>query len=170
MIRTAILTCLLLSAWALHAQEYKNSAGFRFCKTDGLTYKRFLTPNAALETMLGFGGYDGGMQAYANYQWYQPVPAHITQNLHFYYGVGGHMGYIRPTRTVNYYDYDMIVSDTKQHTDYVIGVDGVFGVEYRIFTVPLTVGMELKPFFEYYALQYTRFRFWDFGFTVKYIF
>jgi hypothetical protein len=170
MIRTAILFCFFLSAFTLHAQEYKNSAGLRFGKTEGLTYKRFITPNAALETMLGFGGYDDGMQVYANYHWYKPIPAHITQNLHYYYGVGGHMGYIRPTRTVDYYEGDVIVSETQQHTDYVIGVDGIIGVEYRIFTVPMTVGMELKPFFEYYALQYTRVRFWDFGFTVKYIF
>ncbi len=170
MIRTAILFCLILSTLTLHAQEYKNSAGFRFCKTDGLTYKRFITTNAALETMLGFGGYDGGMQVYTNYQWYKPIPAHITQNLHYYCGVGGHMGYIRPTRTVDSYEDDIIVSETQQHTDYVIGVDGIIGVEYRIFTVPMTVGMELKPFFEYYALQYTRTRLWDFGFTVKYIF
>ncbi|MDZ7607261.1 MAG: hypothetical protein U5K79_17140 [Cyclobacteriaceae bacterium] len=170
MIRTAILFCLLLSALTLQAQEYKNSAGFRFCKTDGLTYKRFLTTNGAIETMLGFGGYDGGMQAYVNYQWYQPVPSTYTGYLHFYYGVGGHTGYIRPTRTVDYYEGDQIVSETQQYTDYVIGVDGILGVEYRIFTVPMTVGMDIKPFFEYYALQYTRFRFWDFGFTVKYIF
>lgn len=170
MIRTAILICLLHGAWALHAQEYKNSAGFRFTRTEGVTYKRFVKSDAAFEAMLGWGGYDGGMQAYGNYHWYKPIPAHITQNLHYYYGVGGHIGYIRPTRTVDYYEGDEIVSETREHTDYVIGVDGVLGVEYRIFQVPMTVGMELKPFFEYYALRYTRFYFWDFGFTVKYIF
>ena len=161
----------MLLTTSVFAQEYKNSAGFRLGKTDGVTYKKFLTDNGAVESMLGFGGYDKGMQVYTTYQWHYQIPAHFTENLYLYYGVGGHVGYIRPNSTRSYYVNDSTVfSEDEKQTYYAIGVDGVVGLEYRIFTVPLTVSMELKPYFEYYGLRYAQFNFWDFGFTVKYIF
>ncbi len=153
------------------AQDYKNSVGFRIGNTDGPTYKRFLTENGAVELMLGFGGDNGGMQLYTTYQWNYPLPNPITENLFLYYGVGGHIGYIRPQRYRNYYINDStVVTEDEKQTYYTIGVDGVIGLEYRIFTVPMTVSTELKPAFEYYGLRYTQFNFWDFGITVKYIF
>jgi len=156
---------------AIFAQEYKNSAGLRLGKTDGVTYKRFLADNGAVEFMLGFGGYEKGMQIYTTYQWHYQIPAKFTDNLYLYYGVGGHVGYIRPNSNRDYYVNDStVVSEEEKQTYYTIGVDGVIGLEYRIFTVPMTVSMEVKPYFEYYGLRYTQFRFWDFGFTVKYIF
>ncbi len=63
-----------------------------------------------------------------------------------------------------------IVTEDEKKTYYAIGVDGVIGLEYRIFTVPMTVSMEVKPYVEYYGLRYIQFKSWDFGFTVKYIF
>jgi len=153
------------------AQEYKNSTGIRIGKTDGVTYKRFLAENGAIEFMLGFGGQDKGMQFYSIYQWHNQIPTPITENLYLYYGVGGHAGYIKTYNNRNYYVNDStIANDSDKKTYYAIGVDGVIGLEYQIFTVPMTVSMELKPYFEYYGLRYTQFSFWDFGFTVKYIF
>lgn len=153
------------------AQDYRNAAGLRFGKTDGLNYKRFLTENGAIELLLGFGGYDNGMQIYTTYQWHYQIPAEFTDNLFVYYGVGGHVGYINPYKERRYYSNDStIVIENEKNTSYTIGIDGVLGLEYRIYTIPMTVGMELKPYFEYYGLRYAQFKFWDFGFTVKYIF
>ncbi|MCG8306743.1 MAG: hypothetical protein MI975_05070 [Cytophagales bacterium] len=158
----------LSTAWA---QKYKNSAGFRLGKTDGITYKRFLAETGAVEFILGFGGYDHGMQIYTTYQWHYQIPTQFTESLYLYYGAGGHVGYIRPYSNRKYYRGDStVVYENEKQTYYAIGVDGVIGLEYRIFTVPMTVSMELKPYFEYYGLRYAQFRFWDFGFTVKYIF
>jgi len=162
---------IILMGHVLYAQEYKNSAGFRLGKTDGVTYKRFMNNNGAVELMLGFGGYDKGMQAYANYQWHYQIPTQFTESLYLYYGVGGHAGYIKSDSNRNYYINDStIMTEDQKQTSYAIGVDGIIGLEYRIFTIPMTVSMELKPYFEYYGLRYTQFRFWDFGFTIKYIF
>ena len=161
----------LLQMTVLQAQDYKNAAGLRLGKTDGLNYKRFLTEDGAIELMLGFGGYDDGMRIYATYQWHFQIPAEFTDNLYMYYGVGGHAGYINPYKDRRYYMKDStIVSENGNKTYYTIGVDGVLGLEYRIYTVPMTVSMEVKPYFEYYGLRYTQFKFWDFGFTVNYIF
>jgi len=165
------LLLLLIFSAGLSAQDYKNSAGFRLGKTDGLTYKKYLLEDQAVEFMLGFGGQDKGMQGYVIYQWNYQIPTSFTESLYLYYGAGGHVGYIRPSGSRYYYlnDATIILEDGKQ-TYYTIGVDGVVGLEYRIFTVPMTVSMEVKPYFEYYGLRYTQFRFWDFGFTAKYIF
>ena len=162
---------LMICTMVVFGQEYKNSAGLRLGKTDGLSYKRFMSDNGAVEFLLGWGGYDNGLKVYTTYQWHEKIPAHFTENLYLYWGVGGHIGYIRPTTTRYYYEDDTsIVSETEKRTYYAIGVDGIIGLEYRIYTVPMTVSMEVKPYFEYYGLRYTQFRFWDFGFTVKYIF
>jgi hypothetical protein len=164
-----LISCLTIKA--VQAQDYKNAAGIRFGNTDGVSYKRFVTDNGAVELMLGFGGDDGGLQLYSTYQWYQPIPAKFTENLFFYYGVGGHVGYINQYTEQQYYANDStVVSENGDKYYYAIGVDGVLGIEYRIYTVPMTVGIEIKPYFEYYGLEYTQFNFWDFGFTVKYIF
>ncbi len=162
---------LMIMTVGLSAQDFKNSAGLRLGKTDGFTYKRFLTENGAVEFMLGFGGYDKGMQAYSTYQWHYQIPNKFTKNLFLYYGVGGHFGYIRPTTTRSYYENDStIVTNTEKRTYYAIGIDGVLGLEYRIYTVPMTISMETKPYVEYYDLRYIQARSWDFAFTVKYIF
>ena len=165
----SILFSLLITSSL--AQEYKNSAGFRIGQTDGFTYKRFLTDNGAVEFMLGFGGYDKGLRAYSNYQWNYQIPAQFTNNMYLYYGVGGHVGYIRANLGKEYYENDSsIVTKNEEKSYYAIGVDGIVGLEYRIYTVPLTVSVELKPYFDFYDLRYTKWDFWDFGFTVKYIF
>ena len=165
---TVFFMYLMISAFG---QDYKNSAGFRLGKTDGITYKRFLTENGAVEFMVGFGGYDKGMQIYTTYQWNAQIPTQFTESLYLYYGVGGHIGFIRPSTIRNYYNNDStIITERDMQTYYAIGIDGIIGIEYRIFTVPMTISMEFKPFFEYYGLRYTQFKFWDFGFTVKYIF
>lgn len=153
------------------AQEYKNSTGLRIGQTDGVTYKRFLNDNGAVEFMLGFGGHDKGLRIYSNYQWHFQIPAQFTKNLFLYYGVGGHVGYIRSNLGKEYYENDStIVTENEEKSYYAVGVDGIIGLEYRIFTVPLTVSIEVKPYFDFYALHYTKWNFWDFGFTVKYIF
>ena len=155
----------------VQAQDYKNAAGIRFGKTDGVNYKRFINEVGAVEFMLGFGGYDGGLQVYTTYQWHQQIPAQFTDNLFVYYGVGGHVGYIRPYESKQYYANDTtVVTEEGDVTSYAIGLDGVLGMEYRIYTIPMTVSIELKPYLEYYDLRYAQFKFWDFGFTVKYIF
>lgn len=165
---TLFLFFLVVSVFG---QDYKNSAGLRLGKTDGMSYKRFLTENGALEFMLGFGGYNQGTQIYATYQWHLQIPTPFTENLYWYYGVGGHVGHIRAHDIRKYYLNDStIVTEDEKKTYYAIGVDGVIGLEYRIFTVPMTVSMEVKPYVEYYGLRYIQFKSWDFGFTVKYIF
>lgn len=167
---TFTILCFFLVV-SVFGQDYKNSAGLRLGKTDGLTYKRFMTENGAVEFMLGFGGYNQGTQIYGTYQWNLQIPVPFTENLYWYYGVGGHVGYIKAHDERNYYLNDSTTfTDDKKKSYYAIGIDGVIGVEYRIFTVPMTVSMEVKPYVEYYGLRYIQFRSWDFGFAVKYIF
>jgi hypothetical protein len=164
------LLFILITSFSF-GQDYKNSAGLRFGRTKGVNYKRFLNASGAVELFLGFDGHDEGIQLYTTYQWHEQIPTPFTESLYLYYGVGGHIGYVRPTTDKTYYENgSSIVTETQKRTYYAIGVDGIVGLEYRIYTVPMTVSLEVKPYFEYYGLRYTQVRFWDFGFTVKYIF
>lgn len=171
--RTILLVSILLVTLEgdIFAQEFHHAAGIRLGKTDGLNYKYFFNDDEALEVMLGFGGYDKGMQAYALYEWHHNIRLEFTDNLYVYYGVGGHTGYISKNSKQIYYSEGALPSVYNGKTTYfAIGADAIVGLEYRIFKVPMTVGIDFKPYVEYYGFTDVQFKFWDFAFNLKYIF
>jgi hypothetical protein len=50
----------------------------------------------------------------------------------------------------------------------VVGVDAMFGLEYRVYTFPLAVTLDFKPFVEVFGEHFFRVNFWDFALGVKY--
>jgi hypothetical protein len=51
-----------------------------------------------------------------------------------------------------------------------MGIDAMIGAEYRLPTLPLTVGIDLKPYFNFVGLRHTNLHFWDLAISAKYIF
>ncbi len=166
-----ILILLLSVEGRVFAQDFHHAAGVRLGRTDGLNYKHFFNDSGALEVMLGFGGYDRGMQAYALYEWHENIRLEFSENLYVYYGVGGHTGYITKNQERLYYSQgESPVAYSGSARYFAIGIDAIAGLEYRIFSVPMTVGIDIKPYVEYYGFTDVQFKFWDFAFNLKYIF
>lgn len=168
-----ILTIITILPMLCHAQDYGNSAGFRSLGgTSGFTYKNNINDDQAMEFMLGFGGKSDGVQVYGIYQWYRHIDLPFTKNLFLTYGIGGHTGYGWYYRERYYYVNDDLdyLYETGRQAFYTIGIVGDVGLEYRIYSVPLTVGLDVMPRLSYYGFKYMDYNAWDAGFSVKYIF
>lgn len=138
---TLVLSLLLLSPTI--GQElktgtsYKTAIGVRGIGTSGLTIKHFTKANTALEGIVGF--YPNAFSVTLLVEKY--ALAFDEPGLRWYYGIGGHIA----TQS------DVIKNDgiyRRESSDIGFGVDGIFGIEYKIQDVPIAVSFDLKPFFE----------------------
>ena len=56
------------------------------------------------------------------------------------------------------------------HTAFLAGLDGLVGLEYTFNKAPISLGIEVKPYFEFFGQEFFDVQLFDFGFTVKYLF
>ena len=152
------------------AQYYEHSAGIRLGGSYGLTYKKFFNETDAVEFLLG--GREDGLQVTATYQFNKPLNLSRNETFFLYYGAGGHIGYEKyPTKSL--YDFPSPPSSEFYYSNksyFSMGIDAIVGIEYRLLTVPLTIGLDIKPYFSYIGYRYTRTNFWDTSLSVKYVF
>ena len=125
--------------------SYKNSIGLRLGTDNGLTFKHFYKPTWAFEgnVTTGYRGLVGTglFEKHINI-------AHRA-GLYLFFGGGAHVGqwnhvvyYRRQTGdgyTYVYRGYEPAPS---------LGVDGIFGVEYKIPDAPFTIGLDVKPYLD----------------------
>ena len=169
---TLALLLAMSTIGTLSAQfYYKNSTGVRLGYTSGLTYKHFINRAEAMEFMAS--GRKEGFQVTGLYLFHRPIDTGFNNDFYFFYGVGGHVGVERfpdqrlvgssSTPSLNEFD-------TDERTFFTMGVNTTVGVEYRWFRVPVTIGLDIKPFLNFIGMRQTKFRFWDTALSVKYIF
>ncbi len=168
MARIAFILLITLPVCLL-GQTVERAAGLRLGHSAGVAYKKFTTEEEAFDLLVS--GRNEGTQFTALYEFYKPLEVSFDENFYFYYGVGGHLGYEK---------YDglrkVLVSDDplkfvfEEKNYFVMGVDLIAGVEYRYLSVPMTIAFELKPYFNFIGMRYTRSQFWDAGLSIKYVF
>lgn len=155
--RKTILTTFLIFFMAIwvNAQEYTTGIGFRGGFSQGLTVKHFISDNTALEGILStrWGGFNitGLYEIHAN--------AFDTPGLSWYYGIGGHIGYVSGEKNDRWSD--------KEGNYPVLGIDGILGLEYSFDEIPINLSIDWKP-----AINLAQNPFWgDSGaLSVRYIF
>jgi hypothetical protein len=165
---TGFLLFLVVSA-SIAQPIYDRSAGVRLGVTSGFTFKKFFTPDEALEVILS--GRREGIQLTTMYQFHQPLELSFNENFYFLYGIGGHVGYENYdnlNKTIVTADLSRYIFEDKSY--FVIGADAIVGVEFRWLSVPCTIGFDIKPYFNFIGLRYTQYRFWDSAITFKYVF
>jgi len=148
------------------AQYYMNSAGIRIGGSYGLTYKKFFNQSQAFELLLG--GRKGGMHVTGTFQFNKPLNLSKNETFFLYYGGGGHIGF---------QDYQTKVLDSfggsfryETQPYFSMGIDAIMGLEYRFLTAPITIGLDLKPYFTFIGFRFTNAEFWDTSLSVKYTF
>lgn len=124
---------------AINTYTYNTAVGVRGIGTSGLTIKYFNSSSTAFEGILGLG--PDAFSITLLYETY--TNAFDEPGLYWYYGVGGHLA----TQTDWVY-YDGIRGYRREKGDLGIGVDGIFGIEYKINEVPIAVSLDVKPFLE----------------------
>jgi hypothetical protein len=130
-----LLPLFLFSFFDANAQyDYKTAVGARAGFSQGITVKHFIGRTSAVEGIVSFRY--RGFVATALYEIH--ANAFDVSHLHWYYGVGGHVGFW------DYYDghpwYD---DDDGAKT--AIGIDGILGIEYNIQEIPINVSLDWKP-------------------------
>lgn len=122
-----------------NSYRYNTAVGVRGLGTSGLTIKYFTHSNKAIEGIVGF--YPDAFSVTALLETY--VNAFDEPGLNWYYGFGGHLATATSWEySENYRGY------RRTDGDFGIGVDGIFGIEYKINEVPIAISMDVKPFLE----------------------
>lgn len=139
------------------AQDYRTGVGLRGGFESGLTIKHFVTEKSAYEFLLssrwrGFeitGLYEVHNQAFN------------TENLKWFIGFGGHIGFWNGDYTYEYWGH-------QGSTYTVVGLDGILGLEYSFRDVPINLGLDWKPAFNFIGYS----GFWADGgaLSIRYIF
>ncbi|MBS4056954.1 MAG: hypothetical protein KGZ82_06525 [Bacteroidales bacterium] len=162
-----ILVLAFVLASPVMAQYMKNAVGVRGGISRGISFQHFFEENKDLKLLMSFR--DNGMQLTVMMSHYESVAGRFRDNFYFYYGMGLHGGYTRNVKMLWYFS-SQNQGEPRPVTRAVVGADGLLGAEYRIFTVPLSFGIEYKPFFDLFGHRIFRLSFADLGFTFRYHF
>lgn len=139
------------------AQDYNTGIGLRGGFSNGITIKHFVTSKAAFEGIIASRW--RGLELTGLYEIHGR--AFNTERLKWFVGFGGHVGFWDGNYTHKYWG-DSGTSYT------VIGIDGILGLEYSFVEVPINIGLDWKPAFNFYGHS----GFWADGgaFSIRYIF
>lgn len=167
--RKSYLLIIALLMCAVSYGQYDRSAGLRLGRFSGVTFKKFVHEEEAFEFLLS--GRNDGLQLTGLYEFHTPLKWGLSDRLYLNYGAGGHFGYERDDRPrFVFLPGNQVELINRSRHLFTMGVDALVGIEYRWLAFPLTVGIDMKPYFDFIGMRSTRLRFWDTALTVKYIF
>lgn len=151
-----ILFIIILIAGFQHvdAQPYRSSVGLRAGVSPGVTFKGFMSGNEALEGILSTR-FDG-VNITVLYEWHAPLGE--VPNFFWYFGGGGHIGSWKS---------DRYVKDPLVDSYFVLGVDGILGMEYTFEEIPLNLSLDWKPAFN--LIEYSYFVYDELALSARYI-
>ena len=162
--RLLIITALLISSNLLCGQGFNEALGLRGGVTSGFEYRYYLNDSTSLRGLVAIR--DRGVQVYGFYEFYEYDLFSFSYNLVFYYGFGAHAGYeswnVKQTANGSRWE------ETK--SAFLIGLDGLAGVEYLFYEAPLAAGLEVKPFIDFWGQKGFDVRLPEVAFTVRYLF
>lgn len=145
-------------------QGYNQAVGIRVGWSSGIEYRFYTDDSNSYRFLLS--GRNRGFQVHALKEFHEYDLFGFSNQLVFIYGFGIHAGYERwnewhilPGR--NWYD---------TRSSFIVGGDGLAGLEYIFDEFPISVGLEVKPYFDLLGKNPFRINFFDFGLTAKYLF
>lgn len=162
--RYLLLIVLLFSACLVHGQEYEQAIGIRGGLTPGIEYRYYTSDVNSFKALLGTR--NRGLQLHVFTEFYRYDLFSVSSQLVFLYGFGAHVGY--ESWDVIRYGYMARWYDTRSAL--LAGLDGLTGLEYVFHEVPLSVGLEVKPYFDLLGRHGFDIQLFDFALTLKYLF
>jgi len=145
-----VVLTMFIAYPTLRAQEavlpvtssYNTAIGIRMGGlTSGLTIKQFIGGKSALEGIFSFA--TNSFVITGLYE--RHIGIVDAPGLNWVYGVGGHIGTFYPNGRYYYYRYYYYPERTN-----VLGIDGIFGLDYKFNKIPFNVGIDIKPFVDFY--------------------
>ena len=162
--RTLIFLIFAASAIITNAQGYQHAVGIRGGISPGFEY-RFYTDDYNSYKML-LSARERGLQLHALKEFHRYDLFEFSEQLIFYFGGGVHAGY--ESWDVLHYDFNTSWYTTR--SSLIAGIDGLAGLDYVFYDVPISVGLEVKPYFDLFGRETFDLQLFDFAFTVKYLF
>lgn len=162
--RFLLCTALAIIGFSVFSQDFRYAAGIRAGYTAGVEFRIYTDELNSYKFLLGTR--QNGAVIHALKEFHQPGLFSFTNHLNFVYGGGLHVGYERWNR--RYYRTNSSYYVT--NTDFIAGIDGLAGLEYMFPEVPLSLGIEAKPYFDLFGRKVFDLELFDFAFTVKYHF
>lgn len=140
----------------------KNAIGARFGSATGVTYRFTLAEDRAVEGIMSVqsNSVSSRFRVVGLYEYFKP----LVSNFSWYYGFGGSIGS---------YTYKAFTDPSGFHHDskgeVALSIDGIIGVEYAIPNAPLSLSLDIKPYFDF--IQESTIRLIDpVGFSIRYKF
>jgi hypothetical protein len=147
--KTVLLLSLIIMSLGTKAQ-YDQAIGLRFGLPSGVTYKKFISSQNAIEGILHLGN---GIGLTGLYQIHNQ--AFGVSNLNWYYGFGGHF-HISNSRFGRYGN-GWRAGGSNAYVDGALdtGINGVLGLEYTLPEFPLVFALDISPVIGLSTKDYT---------------
>lgn len=154
-----VMVCLFMICLGsiIKAQDYRTGIGLRGGFESGLTVKHFTHEKSAFEFILASRW--RGFEVTGLYEVHNQFAD--VERLKWFVGFGAHVGFWNGNYTYRYWG--------EQGTTYtVVGIDGILGLEYSFTEVPISLGLDWKPAFNFIGYS----GFWADGgaLSIRYIF
>lgn len=98
---------------------------------------------------------------------YETSLSEIADNFYLTWGYGAHLGFSVDDHT---YFLGKRYQFPSERFRPLAGIDGWGGLEYRFISIPMTIGLNAKPFLEIMVPGFLNIQPWDIGLSVAYIF
>ena len=162
-----LISLAIFFAQTAFTQEFRQAVGIRGGYSSGFEYRAYSNEYISYKALLS--ARHRGLQLTGLKEFHQYGLFDFSDELVFVYGFGAHIGFEKwnaydpndPLYTPYYY---------KSKTGPIAGLDGLAAIEYTLNEVPLTFGVEAKPYFNLFGRNFFQLHPFDFAFTIKYNF
>lgn len=164
----SLIFILLVSQGVILSQAVRKQAGLRSGYTGGIFFQATSdagTAETGYMAMLGFR--DNGVQLTGLRIIYETTLDEISPDLYLGWGFGAHAGFI-VTDNLRFLGADYYF--TGERFCPLFGIDGWGSLEYRFRSVPLVLGLNIKPFIELTVPSFLHIMPGDVGISVSYSF
>lgn len=141
----------------------QHAIGARFGSASGINYRYALSNDRALEGILSVqsNSTSNRFRLVGLYEYHKELP---LNNFSWYYGFGGSIGN---------YTYKAYTNNEGVHipksSELSLSLDGIVGIEYSLPTAPISLSLDVKPYFDF--VQESTIRLFDpIGFSIRYRF
>ena len=162
--RFLLLIIFLIPGFFLCAQDFNQAIGIRGGLSSGFEYRFFSDDANSYKLLLSTR--DRGLQLHAFKEFHQYYLFDFSDQLVFFYGAGLHVGF--ESWNITRYQYNTSWHETRNAI--LAGLDGLAGLEYIFYEVPISLGIEVKPYFDVFGRETFNIQLFDFAFTLKYLF
>lgn len=133
---------------SINNPSYRTAIGLRGGELGGLTFKHFSRSDGALEAILGLGYRDPRILT-LTLLYEKHVPAFNVSGMRWYYGGGGHLTLVG--NRSGYYEFPWGRRYYYETGAVGLGIDGIFGLEYKIPPIPFAISLDFKPYVEVFS-------------------